>query len=104
MSAETQIKKENNMKERVVCPYCGENIIVDIEDWDDVNEVFEWKCEECDKYCMVCASVSWSYYAEKLDCKNGLAEHKYIDVPISSRGDMASRCKVCGEFGSGAGG
>jgi len=45
------------MKDRVVCPYCGENIIVDIEDWDDVNEVFEWKCEECDKYCMVCASV-----------------------------------------------
>jgi len=84
------------MKERVVCPYCGEDIYVDTDDWCDEDEGYEYECEECGKYCMVCASVSWSYYAEKLDCKNGLAEHKY-GAPISSRGHTMRRCKVCGE-------
>ena len=85
------------MKEKVECPYCGKDINVDIDDWYDENEVYEWQCEKCGKYCMVCASASWSYYAEKLDCKNGLAEHKYGDVPIPS-GHTMRRCKVCGEF------
>lgn len=83
------------MKEKVECPYCGEDINVDTDDWYDEDEVYEHQCEECGKYCMVCASISWSYDAEKLDCKNGLAEHKYEDVPISSRGDTMRRCKVC---------
>ena len=85
------------MKERVECPYCGEDIYIDTDDWCDEDEVYEYQCEECGKYCMVSASISWSYDAEKLDCKNGLAKHKYGDVPISSRGHTMRHCKVCGK-------
>ena len=85
------------MKERVECPYCGSNIYVDIDDWSDENEVYEHECEECGKYCLVHASLSWSYDAKKLDCKNGLAEHKYEDVPISSTRHTNGCCKACGE-------
>ena len=85
------------MIERVVCPYCGEDIYVDTDDWCDEDEVYEYQCEECGKYCIVSASVSWSYDAEKLNCKNGLAEHKYEYFP----GHTIRRCKVCGEVEEG---
>ena len=84
------------MKEKVECPYCGKDINVDTDDMEEY-EVDEYKCEKCGKYFMGYASVSWSYNVKKLDCKNGLAEHKYKNVLISSRGYTIRRCKVCGE-------
>lgn len=90
------------MIKKVECPYCGKDINVDTDNWYDEDEAYEHQCEECGKYCMVSTSVSWSHDAKKLDCKNGLAEHRYEDVPISSIGHTIRRCMVCGDVEEGA--
>ena len=87
------------MKEKVKCPYCGKGINVDTDDWE-AYEVYVLQCKKCSKYSIGYASVSLSYNIKKLDCKNGLAEHKYRDIPISS-GHTIRVCKVCGDVESG---
>lgn len=83
-------------QDKLKCPYCGEDIDIDTDDMEEY-EVHEYQCEGCGKYSMGIASISWSYNIKKLDCKNGLEDHKYEDVLISSRGYTIRRCKVCGK-------
>ena len=81
--------------EEIKCPYCGAKNEFEGFEMEE-GEVIE--CVECGKHFSLRSETLVTYYADKLDCVNGLAEHKWRLAVFPNPIDSFVRCTICEEL------
>ena len=78
----------------IVCPYCHHPQDINHDDGYGYEEgqTHQQECGQCEKTFAYTTSISYHYEADKADCKNGQAEHKW-----SLQGWFRAECTVCGD-------
>lgn len=78
----------------IKCPYCGHPQEICHDDGYGYEEghKHQQECGKCEKTFAYTTSISYYYEAEKADCKNGQAEHKWL-----LQGWFSAECTVCGD-------
>jgi len=84
--------------EEITCPYCG--AVNDVETIDyNSDELYEEECDACGKTYGVIPRPRWDYDTAKLDCRNGMAEHKWR--PLHQGREYPQECIVCTAYAGG---
>lgn len=80
---------------RLECPYC-KYLMDDPDDCYEQDRVYEWQCEDCEKYFCFTIEYSRLYYERKAPCLNG-EPHKYQMTTTYPRKYSKMECVDCGD-------
>lgn len=84
----------------IECPYCGEWMDADNEDYPDVgdreDEWYHKECPHCEKTFAYSVEIQFSFTGQKADCLNG-GEHKFEKTNTFPERFSRLRCSDCGK-------
>jgi hypothetical protein len=78
------------------CPYCGEKVELEIDEFVGEDEVYQDTCPHCGKNFIFTASFSIDYHPEKADCLND-GKHNFELTHTYPEFMRRMRCTMCDE-------